>query len=87
MTRRERTERGATPFIVLDQSRCEACWECLAVCPESVLGKVDVWFHRHAVVRQGDLCRGCRRCVKACAAGALSDRPAVAVEAPPRPMR
>jgi ferredoxin len=66
--------RGATPFVALDRSRCTACWDCIAVCPESVLGKIDVWLHRHAVVRDGDRCTGCRRCIKACAAGALSDR-------------
>ena len=65
--------RDTTPFVTLDRSRCTACWECIAVCPESVLGKIDVWFHRHAVVRDGDRCRGCRRCIKVCAAGALSD--------------
>ena len=69
-----RAARDATPFVTLDRSRCEACWECIDVCPESVLGKIDVWFHRHAVVRDGDRCRGCRRCIKVCAAGALSDR-------------
>jgi 2-oxoglutarate ferredoxin oxidoreductase subunit delta len=69
-----RAARDATPFVRLDRSRCEACWECIAVCPESVLGKIDVWLHRHAVVRDGDRCQGCRRCVKVCAAGALSDR-------------
>jgi Fe-S-cluster-containing hydrogenase component 2 len=59
---------------MLDRSRCTACWDCIAVCPESVFGKIVVWHHRHAVVNAGDLCSGCRRCVKACAAGALSDR-------------
>jgi Fe-S-cluster-containing hydrogenase component 2 len=69
-----RGRRVATPFVVLDRSRCTACWDCIAVCPESVFGKIVVWHHRHAVVNAGDLCSGCRRCVKACAAGALSDR-------------
>jgi 2-oxoglutarate ferredoxin oxidoreductase subunit delta len=69
-----RAGRDATPFVALARSRCEACWECVAVCPESVLGKIDVWIHRHAVVRDGDRCQGCRRCIKVCAAGALSDR-------------
>lgn len=65
---------ATTPFVTLDRSRCDACWECIAVCPESVLGKVDVWHHRHAVVRAGDRCQGCGRCIKACTAGALSHR-------------
>ena len=72
--RTRRARRVASPFVTLDRSRCEACWECIAVCPESVLGKIDVWFHHHAVVSAGDRCLGCRRCVKVCAAGALSVR-------------
>ena len=69
-----RAGRLASPFVALDRSRCEACWECIAGCPESVLGKIDVWFHHHAVVSAGDRCVGCRRCIKVCAVGALSDR-------------
>jgi len=68
------SRRVASPFITLDRSRCEACWECVAACPESVLGKIDVWFHRHSVVNAGDRCVGCGRCVTACTAGALSYR-------------
>jgi Pyruvate/2-oxoacid:ferredoxin oxidoreductase delta subunit len=71
---RTRAGRDTTEFIMLDRSRCEACWECIAVCPEAVFGKVDVWLHRHAVVRTADACSGCRRCIKVCACAALSDR-------------
>lgn len=72
MTRR--ADHVATPFVTLDRSRCEACWECVAACPEEALGKVDHWFHRHAIVRDAGRCTGCRRCVKACASGALQAR-------------
>jgi NAD-dependent dihydropyrimidine dehydrogenase PreA subunit len=68
------SRRIESPFVTLDRSLCEACWECIAICPESVLGKIDVVFHHHAVITAGDLCSGCRRCIKACTAGALSDR-------------
>ena len=76
-----RAGRHATPFVTLDRSRCEACWKCIAVCPESVLGKIDIWLHRHAVVRDGDQCRGCHLCVKVCATGALSGRDGAATVA------
>lgn len=66
--------RVASRFVTLDRSLCEACWECVAVCPESVIGKVDVWRYRHAVIHAGDRCLGCLRCVKVCASGALSAR-------------
>ncbi len=62
----------ATPFVVLDRSRCEACWCCVEGCPEGVLGKVEFLSHRHAVVEAGERCTGCGRCVKACKSGALS---------------
>jgi ferredoxin len=69
-----RARRIASQFIALDRSRCEACWECVAVCPEAVIGKIEMWHHRHAVIGAGDRCGGCRRCVKVCPTGALSVR-------------
>jgi 2-oxoglutarate ferredoxin oxidoreductase subunit delta len=62
----------ATPFVVLDRSRCEACWCCVEACPETVLGKVESFRHRHAVVEAGERCTGCGRCVKACKSGAFT---------------
>jgi Pyruvate/2-oxoacid:ferredoxin oxidoreductase delta subunit len=71
---RRRGHRMESPFIVLDRSRCEACWECITACPEVVIRKMEVWRHRHAVINAGDRCRGCGRCVKVCKAGALTER-------------
>jgi NAD-dependent dihydropyrimidine dehydrogenase PreA subunit len=72
--RERRGRRSATAFVVLDRSRCEACWECLEVCPQAVLGKVDFLGHRHAKVKTAEDCMGCGRCVKVCGAGALTRR-------------
>jgi NAD-dependent dihydropyrimidine dehydrogenase PreA subunit len=72
--RRRRERRSATDFILLDRSRCEACWECIEACPQSVLGKVDFLGHRHAKIRAADECIGCGRCVKVCEQGALTRR-------------
>ena len=76
-----RPRRVESPYVALDRSRCAGCWECIAVCPESVIGKIEIVLHRHvivrarhAIVRSGDRCSGCRRCIKVCVAGALSDR-------------
>jgi NADH dehydrogenase/NADH:ubiquinone oxidoreductase 75 kD subunit (chain G) len=70
--------RTCTPFVALDRSLCKACWCCLAVCPESVLGKVELGSHKHAVVDWGERCTGCGSCLKACKSGALSGRGAPA---------
>jgi 2-oxoglutarate ferredoxin oxidoreductase subunit delta len=72
--RRRHRRATATPFVALDRSRCEACWCCVAVCPEAVLGRVEFFRHRHAVVEAGERCLGCARCVKACKSGALTCR-------------
>jgi len=60
---RHRTE---TKYIRLDTSQCKACWACMAVCPQHVFGKVDLYFHRHVRIDQVQQCKGCLRCVKAC---------------------
>ncbi len=60
-----------TPFIRLDTSRCKACWDCVDICPKHVLGKIDFPFHHHARIDRAEKCKGCLRCVKACANGAI----------------
>jgi NAD-dependent dihydropyrimidine dehydrogenase PreA subunit len=68
------SRRVESEFVTLDRSLCEACWECIAVCPQTVLGKIEVFGHRHAVINAGDHCAGCQRCVKVCTSGALASR-------------
>ena len=70
--RRRRQSRTSTPFVALDRSLCRACWSCVAVCPEDVLGKLEFGWHKHAVVDSGERCTGCGSCLKACESGALS---------------
>jgi Fe-S-cluster-containing hydrogenase component 2 len=66
-----RTRRRETKFVRLEARRCTACWECLAVCPEQVLGKVDLGWHRHVRIRDAQACNGCKKCVRVCDPGAL----------------
>lgn len=68
------SHRVATLFVALDRSRCKACWRCVAACPESAIGKVEMGSHRHAVIVGGDRCTGCGACVKACTSQALATR-------------
>ena len=69
-TRRSR----ATDFIVLDSHVCDACWACVEACPNEVLGRLSVLFHKHAKIVSADACTGCLKCVRACETGALSRR-------------
>ncbi len=62
----------AMAFIELNSRQCRACWKCVTECPQGVLHKVDFLWHRHAVVRRGDDCTGCLRCVRACDSNAIT---------------
>jgi len=33
------------PYIRLNTRRCKACWSCVDICPQHVLGKIDFYFH------------------------------------------
>jgi NAD-dependent dihydropyrimidine dehydrogenase PreA subunit len=61
----------ATDYVLLDRRQCEACWECVSVCPNGVLGAVSIGPHRHAVVERPEDCTGCLACAKVCESGAL----------------
>ena len=65
--------QARTPFIQLNSRECQACWKCQAVCPNNVIGKVDLPWHRHARIVNGDNCVGCLECVGACETHALSE--------------
>lgn len=60
-----------TAFVCLDTRKCQACWKCIAACPEQVIGKVDLPWHKHALVNQSNRCSGCLKCVKVCEFGAF----------------
>ncbi|MDE5903718.1 MAG: 4Fe-4S binding protein [Muribaculaceae bacterium] len=44
---------------------CTACWACVSACPRKAIGRINLPWHRHAVI-----CRmksiGCNRCVEVC---------------------
>jgi NAD-dependent dihydropyrimidine dehydrogenase PreA subunit len=60
-----------TPFITLDTRKCKACWECIINCPNQVIGKIDLPWHKHAKIINPVSCTGCLKCVKVCKQGAL----------------
>ncbi len=60
------TRHGATMYIYLNAHQCCACWKCVESCPRGVIGKVDLFFHKHARIDNAAKCKGCLKCVKAC---------------------
>ncbi len=64
--------KSRTAYIKLDTRKCMACWHCLTRCPVGVIGKIDLPWHRHAVVINPSACRGCLRCQEICINGAFS---------------
>jgi Fe-S-cluster-containing hydrogenase component 2 len=49
MRLRHRTMRKAgTDYICLEPGKCQACWECIEACPNGVIGRVNLPYHKHA---------------------------------------
>jgi len=62
---------NTTKYIQIKTHFCEACWTCLDACPNHVLGKIDIGFHKHARIVQAENCKGCKKCVLACSHNAI----------------
>jgi 2-oxoglutarate ferredoxin oxidoreductase subunit delta len=60
------TKLRTTEFISINTHLCQACWECVEACPNNVLGKVNILFHKHVRIDQADKCQGCGICVDTC---------------------
>ncbi|MGA2298741.1 MAG: 4Fe-4S binding protein [FCB group bacterium] len=61
-----------TEFIQLDRHKCQACWKCLENCPQNLIGKVDVFGHKHARINEPEKCDGCLICMEICESGAYT---------------
>jgi 2-oxoglutarate ferredoxin oxidoreductase subunit delta len=64
-----KSRNNSTKYIIVHTAKCKACWVCVDECEYNVLGKVDLWFHKHIVIKNGDECRGCQKCVAICPHG------------------
>jgi ferredoxin len=60
-----------TKYIRLSPRQCQGCWECVQVCPEEVLVKMDRTRHPHVHIRNSQACSGCKKCVRACEHAAI----------------
>lgn len=58
--------------VQLDTGKCMACWKCLEVCTNNVLGRINLPWHKHIRIIKEANCIGCLKCVKVCAHNALS---------------
>ncbi|MDR2038587.1 MAG: 4Fe-4S binding protein [Bacteroidales bacterium] len=70
----ERLKRIQTPYVRADLHKCEACWRCVGVCPEKIIGKVGLLWHKHIVFKDSDNCSGCRKCIRACPYGVFTQQ-------------
>ncbi len=71
MRRERRQRKQATAYIEIERKNCDACWKCIPACPKMVIGKIDIFFHKHARIRHGEKCNGCLKCIKACEKNAI----------------
>ena len=77
MKHEHRHKKQATEFIEINSRSCEACWKCISVCPNNVIGKIDLPWHKHARIVNGRNCTGCLKCVNICESEALSKVPII----------
>ncbi len=71
MSRFDRSKHLQTKHIKIDNHICKACWECVEACPKNVIGKVNLFFHKHSHIDNPEKCVGCLKCVKTCKYGAI----------------
>lgn len=69
--RRTFSEKMTTPYIALNVRQCTACWKCTKACPQNVIGKINFFFHKHAVIQNSDACTGCLKCFSVCESHAI----------------
>ena len=70
-----KSESKSTLFVSLDTKKCEACWECISACSKSVIGRINLPWHKHVKFVNSSECVGCMKCVKVCSANAIVKLP------------
>ena len=77
MKHKHRHKKQVTEFIEINSRSCDACWKCISVCPNNVIGKIDLPWHKHARIVNGSNCTGCLKCVNICESKALYKVPII----------
>jgi NAD-dependent dihydropyrimidine dehydrogenase PreA subunit len=65
-------EHTNTAFVKLDTKKCEACWKCVEVCSNNVIGKINLPWHKHILIVNESACIGCMKCAKICKTVAIT---------------
>jgi NAD-dependent dihydropyrimidine dehydrogenase PreA subunit len=71
MRRQADLKHNASRYVFIVREKCRGCWKCLDVCRQGVIGRINLLFHKHALIVSPDLCRGCCLCVKVCSFQAI----------------
>lgn len=71
-SRSNNNDSRQTTYIQLDTKKCIACWECLSVCKNNVIGRINLPWHKHSKFVNSNDCTGCLKCVNTCEPGALT---------------
>ena len=61
-----------TEYVHLDTNKCEACWKCIDICPNNVIGRINLPLHKHVRITDETNCIGCFKCVEVCEFQAIS---------------
>ena len=62
----------STEYIHINSRLSNACWECIDACPNGIIGRVNIPFHKHARIDNAEACDGCLMCVEICVQNAIS---------------
>lgn len=65
-------ENNSLKGILLDTKKCQACWKCIKTCPNNVIDKISILWHKHAKIINPENCTLCNRCVGICSFNAIS---------------
>jgi len=66
-------KRIRTKYVWANHRQCKACWKCVGACPERVIGKAGILWHKHIIFKKPDSCTGCKKCIQICPYGVFSE--------------